>query len=130
MKYHASLYFRKRKLRVQGYLRDLNQCPKKRLSIRRLGNERRCELEAKRYITCFKNEEEGLKEARIEVTKDSDGSVYFEDMPLVNDSTGVLYTKVIPITNLDVFTPLTMQVDVRDKSDQYLLTKVRFTAKK
>ncbi|MCC6410098.1 MAG: hypothetical protein IT270_00480 [Saprospiraceae bacterium] len=86
--------------------------------------------QAEMVIEVYFSDAEGLKEARIEVTKDSDGSVYFEDMPLVNDSTGVLYTKVIPITNLDVFTPLTMQVDVRDKSDQYLLTKVRFTAKK
>ncbi len=86
--------------------------------------------QAEMVIEVYFSDAEGLKEARIEVTKDSDGSVYFEDMPLVSDSTGVLYTKVIPITNLDVFTPLTMQVDVRDQADQFLLTKVRFTAKK
>lgn len=85
--------------------------------------------EAQMQIEIYFSDAEGLEEAFITVTNSSDGSVFFEDTPLVKDSTGMLYTKVIPISNLDVVTPFRMQVDVRDKADQYLLNMVYFTAK-
>lgn len=85
--------------------------------------------QAEMVIEVYFSDAEGLEVARIEIINESDGSVFFEDEPLVKDSTGVLYTKVIPITNLDVATPMKMQVDVGDKANQFLLTIVRFTAK-
>gem|GEM_PF-3027353 len=85
--------------------------------------------EGQLIIEVYFSDAEGLETARIEITNESDGSVFFEDEPLVKDSTGVLYTKVIPLSNLDVATPMKMQVDVGDKDDQFLLTIVRFTVK-
>lgn len=80
-------------------------------------------------IEVYFSDAEGLEVARIEILNESDGSIFFEDEPLVKDSTGMLYTKVLPLTNLDVATPMKMQVDVGDKDNNFLLTLVRFTAK-
>jgi hypothetical protein len=86
--------------------------------------------QAQMVLEVYFSDAEGLEEAFITVTDESDGSVFFEDEPLVKDSTAVLYTKTIPLTNLNEPTPMKLQVDVRDKADQFLLSLVRFTAKK
>lgn len=73
--------------------------------------------------------DESLHEMEVKVTKDSDGSVVFEETPTVHDETDYHYEKSFTPSGLTGDTPMTLTVTVEDHSDHVVTKTVKFTAK-
>lgn len=73
--------------------------------------------------------DESLHEMEVKVTKDSNGSVVFEEYPTVHDETDFHYEKSFTPSGLTGDTPMTLTVTVEDHSDNSVTKTVKFTAK-
>ena len=73
--------------------------------------------------------DESLHEMEVKVTKDSDGSVVFEETPTVHDETDYHYEKSFTPSGLSGDTPMTLTVTVEDHSDHVVTKTVKFIAK-
>ena len=73
--------------------------------------------------------DESLHEMDVKVTQDSDGSVVFEEAPLVHDETDYHYEKSFTPSGLTGDTPMTLTVTVEDHSANITTQTVKFTVK-
>ena len=71
--------------------------------------------------------DESLHEMSIKVTKDSDGSVVYEDAPEVHDLTDFDYHEHFTPTGLTGVTAMTLTVEVEDHSSHKVTKTVKFT---
>lgn len=71
--------------------------------------------------------DESLHEMAIKVTRDSDGSVLYEDAPEVHDLTDFDYHEHFTPTGLTGATPVTLTVDVEDHASHLVTKTVKFT---
>lgn len=73
--------------------------------------------------------DESLHEMEVKVTRDSDGTVVFEDAPVVHDETDYHYEKSFTPSGLTGDTPMTLTVMVHDHSEHAVTKTVKFIAK-
>ena len=71
--------------------------------------------------------DESLHEMAIKVTRDSDGSVLYEDAPEVHDLTDFDYHEHFTPTGLTGATPVTLTVDLEDHASHLVTKTVKFT---
>lgn len=72
--------------------------------------------------------DESLHEMEVKITKDSDGSVLFEDAPVVHDETDYHYETTFTPAGLTGATPMTLTVTVEDHSSNSTTKTVKFVA--
>ncbi|MCB0530039.1 MAG: hypothetical protein KDC61_00855 [Saprospiraceae bacterium] len=72
--------------------------------------------------------DESLHSLSIKVTKDSDGSVVYEDSPTVHDETDYDYHEHFTPAGLSGLTDMTLTVVVEDHSAHVVTKTVKFTA--
>ena len=72
--------------------------------------------------------DESLHEISIKVTKDSDGSIVYEDAPEVHDLTDFEYHEHFTPAGLSAATAMTLTVVVEDHASNVTTKTVKFTA--